>query len=418
METRNQQAKRFGQILEAGYRRRDARDAAAFDLRDAVIQMTVDGAAPGRKRYLIASGIVAAAAAAFLIVMLPGLSVGSFGFYVGGAAEQADLGELVRTGAKEKNVVRFTDGSRFEVGAKTEARIVEADADRVTVDLNTGTLQLNVVPGKQHLWTVRAGPYAVQVVGTQFGVDWDSGAAKLMVEVTRGRVLVRGPGIDARGIYVAAGRLLRAEQETGLVAYGPASELRDTDLAPESVADAPKTTVADENDAEPRPVVTTNSDKRAPHQTWKSLVQKKQYKAALAAAKKMGLDKLGHTLSSDELWSLATAARYAGASKEAVMMFEAHRNRFSNSPRSKTAAYLLAVLALDQQGDTHAAKQWLETYLREAANGSLDEEALGRLMRLNARMGQDSAARRHAAAYLEKYPKGHFSEQARSILNP
>ena len=175
---------------------------------------------------------------------------------------------------------------------------------------------------------------------------------------------------------------------------------------------------ADGDEAERIAIKVEDETRRMPGKTWQSLAKKKQYKTALLTARKIGLEKLGQTLSSEELWSLATTARYAGAADDAAMMFEAHRRRFSESTRSRTAAYLLAVLALDQQRDQEAAKRWFETYLDEAPNGTLYEEALGRLMHLNARMGLDTAARRHAAHYLRKYPNGHFSEQARSVLSP
>jgi TolA-binding protein len=420
METNNQRARRFGQILEQGFRQLDAGDAELLGLRDAVIQMTVDGASPRRKRYLIASGLIAASAALALLLIVPGLQTESFVFFVGDSAEQAEVGEWVRTGMEEKSAVRFTNGSRFDVGENTEARIVEADAERVTVDLNDGTLRLHVVPGEKNRWTVRAGPYSVRVVGTRFGVEWDAATSELAVEVTKGRVSVRGPGIDAQGINVTAGQLLRAERKTGLVAYGPASQLREVDDSPYSADNelATQPGLAKDSKETDRPAANVrNEAQRMPPKSWQSLAKKKQYKAALLAARRAGLDKLSLTLSSEGLWSLATAARYAGEPDDAAMLFEAQRDRFPSSPRSKTAAYLLAVLALDQQRNPRAAKRWLETYLKEAPDGTLHEEALGRLMHLTAQMGLSAAARRHAGSYLEKYPDGHFSGQARSILN-
>jgi hypothetical protein len=93
------------------------------------------------------------------------------------------------------------------------------------------------------------------------------------------------------------------------------------------------------------------------------------------------------------------------------------RARFSWTPRAATAAFLLGRGEIDDGGSPEVARGWFETYLREANDGPLAEESLGRLMEACDKSGAQEDARRYAERYLSRYQDGLFAVLAKSILS-
>jgi hypothetical protein len=147
------------------------------------------------------------------------------------------------------------------------------------------------------------------------------------------------------------------------------------------------------------------------------LYAKRDYAAAIAAAESEGIDALLGRLGIEDLWDLANASRFAHRSDVARRSLLAVRARFSGAPRSSTAAFLLGRGELDDGGSPEIARGWFETYLREAGNGPLAEESLGRLIEACDKAGSEEDARRYAERYLSRYQDGLFAVFAKSILS-
>lgn len=433
MNKQNEQARQFGRILEKGYQAQEVNAPENTDLKNTVISFAANHS-PSRtgKRIAVGSAVSIAVAvlAASLLWFLSPFGESSLQFYIDADPRPSEDGSWIRTAGSQHRTVQFTDGSRIGVLPQTEARIAVADSKRVVVDLNRGALRLRVTPKRNNQWTVRAGPYQVNVIGTRFQVDWQADDSRLFVRVTKGRVSVHGPGIDTNGIYVAAGNLLRTQANSQFVSVGPARqwEAEASEIAIPTLntgADTPPPSTGQE---EPHPTQSQiarsysadkeNREKSSASQSWQQLAKAKKYLPAMRIAREVGIQHLSKRLPANDLWLLATTARYAGAFDDAMALFTAHRKRFGSNEKSRTAAYLLGELSLNQKRNAPKAKHWFSTYLAETPNGALHEEALGRLMTLCVQLGQTDEARRHAATYQRRYPTGPFSEQAGSILNP
>ena len=63
------------------------------------------------------------------------------------------------------------------------------------------------------------------------------------------------------------------------------------------------------------------------------------------------------------------------------------------------------------------AARWFQSYLDDSPGGSLAEEALGRLITALRKAGNEAAASKAAARYLEKYPTGTFREIALAVAS-
>jgi TolA-binding protein len=150
---------------------------------------------------------------------------------------------------------------------------------------------------------------------------------------------------------------------------------------------------------------------------WKKLAAEGRYEQAVAAARKVGFEKLTRTLGKGDLWELARAARFAREGELAVTALEAYRDRFAETARAGTAAFLLGRVEMEQNESPAAAARWFRTYLDEQPDGPLAEEALGRLMDAQRKAGQEAAAKKSAQVYLSKHPEGIFKDLAESLLS-
>jgi hypothetical protein len=118
--------------------------------------------------------------------------------------------------------------------------------------------------------------------------------------------------------------------------------------------------------------------------------------------------------SADERLLLGNAARYSGRIDLGSRAYLAARE--AGGTAAPLAAYYLAKIALDSNGDQTGAIRWLQTYLREAPTGDLAVSARARLMNLLEATGRHAEARRVATEYLTLHPAGPNAQTARSLL--
>lgn len=391
----------------------------------------------------------AALAAAVVAVFLWQWSTGPLDFWIGDESNRGAEGNWVETKLGEELPIHFAEGSTLELGSDTATKVVEATRKHVHIDLRRGQLSAKIKPHRSTHWLVDTGPYQVEVTGTIFDVSWDVEQSVLSVFVTRGEVVVRGAGLTANGIRVAKGDLLQVDRKDAsyslqsgqremprkipsqIAAPMTKSSEAESVLESNELLDESRLEVSTLRDAETRRA-DDRGDRRAgrasghrkmarraetDQSNWQSYYDKKQYSMVVKAAREEGIEELLRTSDVEDLWRLASAARYARQGRIATEALLTIRERFPGTKRADTATFLLGRVMLELKYDIFGAQNWFKTYLKENAEGPLVEEALGRLVDACEKGGRVQEAKLYARSYLKKYPRGVFAELARSVLD-
>jgi transmembrane sensor len=362
-------------------------------------------------------------------------------FWVGEHLAVGSEGTWMEPAATGSLPIRFEGGTTFNLREKTAVRIASSNEEKVEIELKGGEILADVKGNGKTRWIISAGPYQVHVIGTVFTTLWDEALSLLEVSVQKGAVVVHGKGIGEQGVSVAAGDHLKIDNAIVLVSIesakvaargtagfsttgqtdslGSEADPKQRDVEPGVDAEHEKISSKARSHDSPRQKVSVQrrdeDEKSAP--TWKDFYKTKDFDKAISTAEKLGLYELMTSLDHEDLWQLANAARYARKGKISTDILLAIRKRFGGYRRAEAATFLLGRVALELENDPAGARQWFETYLKESPNGSLSEEALGRLVDACGQAGRQEEARQKATLYLTRYPDGLFAELARSVLN-
>ena len=423
---RESQAERIGRIIGDGLG--DPADAARTGIAEQAVFEAMARLSDNRRRsfrpYL--------AAAAALLVLTAGAVIAfqlsltrSMAYRVGEVSTESVTSDWVRNDNLSALPIVFENGSRFVLDRKSIAKVVEADDDRVRVDLNRGALLASVNGNGHTEWRVEAGPYTVRVLGTVFAVAWDADDEQLTVSVTSGHVAVSGADVGQVGVVLEPGQRLVSGDEGVRIerpSVGERTKVAESpDVAAEAVirpVDRPsESATAVLSGARPtsvrRPPTDRGNAARGELSALQARIEAQNWPAAVALLDADGTDETVRSGGLDVLWHLADAARRAGKQTLSERLFTAIRRRFPNSDRAATAAFLLGKSSLDSRRDLAAAERWFNTYLLEAPGGALREETLGRLIEVYSTLGRRDAATQTATRYLRQYPNGSFSENAK-----
>ncbi len=384
----------------------------------------------GRRRVVFATA--AAFAVGFVAAVFWWASAGSdeVEFTLGQHGPAGELGEWVHTSKAQQKEIVFEGGTVISVRGESAVRVVRSDIEEVQINIDGGRVHAEIVSTGKIAWRLRAGPYSVNVVGTSFDVDWESVEARLHVDVSKGVVLVTGAGLDRHGVRLSAGSSLVADRRSGEVSIRTRAE----DSSREEVDSEPEEDRADvvplvDPDADPLiadagrgetrergRMSGDNSAGSAASARWLRFFSAGDYKMAVVAARKAGLDSLVSTEGAENLWKLSKAGRFARDSEVARRMLIALRTRFKGKGRAREASFVLGRVALELDSDRGQAARWFETYLSEDPGGKLHEGALGRLIGVYNRLGKTKLARQRASLYLVRYPDGIYFSVARNVL--
>jgi hypothetical protein len=300
----------------------------------------------------------------------------------------------------------FSEGSQLLLEPGTRAKLLHLSSIDTTLALDDGHILASIRQHTGITWTITAGPYRVQVVGTRFTLDWDRERRALRVAVREGRVRVSGGDLPIDGVVRDAGSLLERRYEPLPVALPvPSAE---TPAASAAVPTPARSQAPDSSRVPPTAAV--------PEPSWEALAGGGKYREALASAEKVGFDQLVGELGEDNLLLLANCARYGGNTARAHQALLALRARFSGHRGAALAAFYLAREALDANHEPAAAVKWFETFLVESPQGDLAALARANLMSILLTMGERAKARKVAADYLHYHPNGEQAKQARALL--
>lgn len=338
-------------------------------------------------------------------------------FAIGNASARAELGEWVRAPENDTLPLAFSDGTHILLRQSAQARVTQTSVHGAHLVLERGGLVAEVAHKKQARWELQAGPFSVLVRGTHFNLDWSPENSTFNLELTEGLVDVLGPGL-AGSVAVKTGQRLRVAASSG------GWQIESTELgqsaAPIDVQTAASVASNSPIQAPPSSSAASASPKEfGPAKPgWQELAAAADYPEALAAARKLGLQRICSTSSVADLTRLAQVARAGGDAEIARTVLRSVRERFAGTAEAAMATFDLGRLAFDTSGRFLEAVHWFKDYLREFPHGKLAREAMGRLMEALERGGDHSGAREVANDYLLKYPTGPHVGLAHRLLNP
>jgi hypothetical protein len=321
-----------------------------------------------------------------------------------------------------------TDGSNL-VSRDTPADLTFSDGSRVTVSPHS-TLSVDLlgkraaltrlVDGRLHVavhhepdtnYRFLAGPYEVQVVGTEFDLEWHAEAEGLTLLMHSGEVRVLGDGSPRQ---VQSGQTLRlpsnreAPREPVVSAPVP--------LTPPSSLPAAADLPAAVSKSASLPQKPSSVVARA-EADWNALLTAGQFSTIMRDADARGAERLLESAPASDLKVLALAARYTGRRALSLRAWQALRARYSADALSQGAAFFLA-RGYEEQGDAAEAMRWLSRYLAESPGGAYASEALGRRVLLLSKSGHKSEAVSAARTYLQRYPRGAYAKSAQLVVQP
>jgi TolA-binding protein len=385
-------------------------------------------AAVGSKRSGRPRRTLVWAAAAAMVAVVVGGAVGAkwmrkqpLTFVMKGGEVQS--GGYFRIGEGAAPTIQFSDGSKLSLMALARGRVASVDEHGARVLLEDGTAHVEVVPHPGARWMFDAGPFLVNVHGTEFDLGWKAAEGQLDVRLHRGAVSVTGPVSD-QGISLHAGQWLTVRLATHEVFVRNLDQAAPPAPTPAPAA-APEPAVAPPAPASPEPAQPGAAVKVRHHSAhsrgarpddldWAAARSAGEWTRILDGAVRRGVDRSLAERSSEDLALLADAAHYLHRDDVAERALLAQRKRFPDTTRAKDAAFLLGRIVEARPGSASAALVWYDRHLEEAPNGVYASEALGRKMTVLGRLGGEQAARPVAEEYLRRYPAGSYARAARA----
>jgi TolA-binding protein len=286
------------------------------------------------------------------------------------------------------------DGSELQVGPRSRVELAEVREKQVVVKLAEGHVTCDVIPNRQRVFAVHAGGVEVRVLGTRFSVERSTKQqlARVEVRVDRGRVEVRRQDGSSPPRLLMAGESWVFEERPGdtVALEGGDSEF-DAPVAagdpardaqgPEQLAAEAADPVAGRPNAAPRP-------QTPPGERARELLQK------------------------------ATEARRAGRFAEAARAYQELASAHGQDSRAGLAAFELGRLRMDHLGDDAGAASALQQALASSGAAAFREDALARLARAHARLGQTSQCAKARQQYLDLHPHGVHVKQVLGLCPP
>ena len=400
-----------------------------------------------RRLWLLVPAFAAVAAAIVGIVLTVSLGQNkTVPFWLGPHLSALSEGARWESSPREPQTIRFQDGSLLTLKGVSAGQIKKAREHQVAVVLFQGELDIAIEHSQRRQWVFTAGPYRIEDLGTEFRVSWDPRQQMLTCQVDSGKVQVEGPGISKGGVQLKANERLLVNPQTASVSLvrkgeapgapalqeqGAATQPPEARPTPAEQAVSPpgparsKAVRADDEPTRPRLAARATPRKRPPPADDDRPGRSASPRAlaqgyAPAPAKPAPEDPLSSPLQSlllPELWELAESSRLEGKSDTAKLALHTVRQRFRETRRARIAAFLLGRIEMEQLNHPELAARWFSTYLLEEPQGSLAEEALGRLINAYQQSGQKQLSLQAAQQYLELYPAGLFSTLAKSVIS-
>ncbi|MBO6939869.1 MAG: FecR domain-containing protein [Deltaproteobacteria bacterium] len=286
--------------------------------------------------------------------------------------------QIVATGAPLEHVegaaepVRLSDGSSLELERGTRLSAVENGEARVSLLMSPGRSTFDIEPNGPRAWTIDAGPFAVDVLGTRFTVERADHRGR--VSVDRGRVRVRGEIVPGGFVFLGAGEHIE-------LTFG------DEERAPDEHTSPAPATATEEPGAPEAPSTPEASEPRprpaAPEaESWEALAARGAYGPAYSAVEADFDAELERAESVEQLFALADTARLSGHPARARGPLERITLEHPNDRRAGVAAFTLGKIEMAIPGRAAEAERWLSRSLELGLSPSLADAARRRLTAL------------------------------------
>ncbi len=336
-------------------------------------------------------------------------------YRVAWATAPAPIGKYVAPEAKEPLALRFSEGSIVQLAPGARARVARTTTHGATVLIETGGAQVNVVHRPATDWTILAGPYTVHVTGTAFNLDFEAATQRFELKMQSGVVTVDGPGLTHPVEVTSDQKFVHYVGDANFEKQDP----RSTEAAAAEVANAAGEAAPETADAH-RPVSSAKEafSSREPlvKTGWAAEVARGEYASVLKKANEKGWAAVLEGANTQDLMAVANAARFLGRTEASREALDALRRRFKGSSAAVSATYLLG--RLTESSSSKEAINWYLQYEREAPNGPLIAEAVGRRLLLLQAAGDRSGTERLAREYVSRFPDGPYAGVARKIVLP
>lgn len=308
--------------------------------------------------------------------------------------------------APEPTKLSFSDGTRLVLAAGARARVAEIAAEGANIELGGGSLDAEVEPRSEASWRLMAGPYAVQVTGTAFTMQWDPDTQQLLITMREGSVRVTGPSLGA-------GRDLHAPEHLEVQVVSPRAE--SSTAAETADIDTPSPTTAPSSSA-PVAVVQLPAAARppVPQAGWRQLDGQGLRHEAMQQAEQTGIEALLSNEDAAGLLRLAQITRLEGDGATSQRFLAALRRRFPETLQAQTASYLAGKGHYDA-GRYGRAVADLQAYRAAAPDGAFAREAQ-MLLILSLHALGDARAGTLARAYLAKHGNDVHAARVRKAL--
>jgi len=156
---------------------------------------------------------------ATLAVVLAAFDPRPVSYVVAGGAELGADG--IRATPAQPARLRFSEGTEVTLAGGGHLTVARRTRHGALLELEHGQARFRVVHRPGARWSVVAGPFVVEVTGTEFTVDWSPRAGRMVVELVVGAVRVGGASVGA-AVELHAGQRLVATASDGRLAVGPA----------------------------------------------------------------------------------------------------------------------------------------------------------------------------------------------------
>jgi hypothetical protein len=411
---------RFGSVVEKvlDVPERESTDSS---LKHAVLALA-DGAIRRRRlrrNVVTACGVVAMCAVGIAVNTLRHARPGEkpIEYRVAGNPMPSPVGTYVAPASRQPLALRFSEGSVVELEPGARARVARTTTHGATVLIESGGAQVNVVHRPATDWTILAGPYTVHVTGTAFNLDFDAASQRFELKMQSGVVSVDGPGLS---------HPVEVEHDQKFVHYvgDPKFERKETqdsvDVSKSSLPDTSAAGVGTGAEASMQRRATSVPSDAARDSTartgWAADVARGEYAAVFRKAKEKGWTQVLEEANTQDLMAVANAARFLGRTDSSREALEALRRRFKGTYAAQSATYLLG--RITEPSSTKEAVSFYLQYEREAPNGPLVAEAVGRRLLLLQATGDRSGTERLARDYVARFPDGPYAGVARKIVLP
>ncbi|HYQ03935.1 MAG TPA: FecR domain-containing protein [Polyangiaceae bacterium] len=303
----------------------------------------------------------------------------------------------------------FSDGSRITASPHTTLSVDLLGKRAALARLIDGRLHVAVHHEPDTNYRFLAGPYEVQVVGTEFDLEWHARADGLTLVMQSGEVRVLGDGNPRQ---VRGGETLRLPVTRDAAPEPARAALPTQPASPSAVAALAPASQNGNRAAKPSGAIAHTLEAA----DWNALLNAGQFSAIMRDADARG-EHLLDTASASDLKVLALAARYTGRRGLSMRAWQSLRTRYPADAQNQGAAFFLG-RGYEEQGETGEAMRWLARYLAESPSGAYASEALGRRLLLLSKSGQKNEATSTARTYLDRYPRGAYAKSAQLILQP